>query len=451
MTLSEEMTPPNSSDDSAHRISRRRFTQLLGAGLGTAAMAEMLAPVAGATTKLGAGAGRASAGKATLQISVQTSDEPALATIAKLYEKTGAANLKLSGISDEDWDVVLPRLFAAGTVGDMALVQPGGGTPVAVETLAPYGYLLDLSDQPFVKRIPKSVLPVCTVGGKVYMAPVTGGAMVVFYNKSMFKKVGASVPTTWPQFLEVCKKLKAAGKIPIWFDASNASNGGVNSLFITYPLVSATSAGLPSFAANMKKGKATFAKSGWVQALSNYLLLYNLGYYSPNPLGGAPLSQLADDQAAMYCFVSQGLATAAAGFGMSNTGAFVMPNADSASKVVANAGSGAGYVVTSTTKNPAAAKALINYMCKMNSVAVYDRIDGGLPLLAAGPGAVPQLFEPNVIPFLRAGRTATYFDQQWPNAQVRSALTVGCQELLSGQSTIPDVLEAMDAAYRQGA
>ncbi len=37
----------------------------------------------------------------------------------------------------------------------------------------------------------------------------------------------------------------------------------------------------------MKKGKATFAKSGWVQALRNYLLLYNKGYYSPNPLGGA--------------------------------------------------------------------------------------------------------------------------------------------------------------------
>jgi raffinose/stachyose/melibiose transport system substrate-binding protein len=451
MTLSERTEPPGSSDDGAHRISRRRFTQLLGVGLGSAAMAELLAPVAGASTRLGSAGGLARAGKPTLDVSVQTSDQPALAAIAKLYEKTGAANLKLAGISDEDWDVVLPRLFAAGTVGDMALVQPGGGTPVAIETLAPYGYLLDLSDQPFVKKIPKSVLPVCTVGGKVYMAPVTGGAMVVFYNKALFKKVGATVPTTWPQFLAVCAKLKAAGKIPIWFDASNASNGGVNSLFITYPLVSATSAGLPSFAANMKKGKAKFANSGWVQALRNYLLLYNEGYYSPNPLGGAPLSQLADNEAAMYCFVSQGLATAAAGFGMANTGAFIMPNADTASKVVANAGSGAGYVITSTTKSPKASKALINYMCTMNSVAVYDRIDGGLPLLQASSGAVPQLFVPNVIPFLKAGRTATYFDQQWPNAQVRSALTVGCQEILSGQSTIPDVLDAMDTAYREGA
>ncbi len=90
-------------------------------------------------------------------------------------------------------------------------------------------------------------------------------------------------------------------------------------------------------------------------------------------------------------------------------------------------------------------------MCTMNSVAVYDRIDGGLPLLQASSGAVPQLFVSNVIPFLKAGRTATYFDQQWPNAQVSSALTVGCQEILSGQSTIPNVLEAMDTAYREGA
>ncbi|MBI5095123.1 MAG: extracellular solute-binding protein [Candidatus Hydrogenedentes bacterium] len=37
----------------------------------------------------------------------------------------------------------------------------------------------------------------------------------LFYNKDIFKKVGVEVPQDWDQFLDVCKKVKAAGYTPV--------------------------------------------------------------------------------------------------------------------------------------------------------------------------------------------------------------------------------------------
>lgn len=54
-----------------------------------------------------------------------------------------------------------------------------------------------------------------------YGIPVDGVGVAVFYNKIMFQKAGITAePTTWPEFIEACKKLKAAG-----FVAWNGGNG----------------------------------------------------------------------------------------------------------------------------------------------------------------------------------------------------------------------------------
>jgi len=52
--------------------------------------------------------------------------------------------------------------------------------------------------------------------GKQYAAPTVYYSWGMFYRKDLFQKVGiASEPKTWDEFLEACKKLKAAGISPI--------------------------------------------------------------------------------------------------------------------------------------------------------------------------------------------------------------------------------------------
>lgn len=52
--------------------------------------------------------------------------------------------------------------------------------------------------------------------GKQYSAPTVYYSWGMFYRKDLFKKVGiAGEPKTWDEFLEACKKLKAAGIAPV--------------------------------------------------------------------------------------------------------------------------------------------------------------------------------------------------------------------------------------------
>lgn len=52
--------------------------------------------------------------------------------------------------------------------------------------------------------------------GKPYAAPTVYYAWGMFYRKNLFRKVGiANEPATWAEFLDDCKKLKAAGITPI--------------------------------------------------------------------------------------------------------------------------------------------------------------------------------------------------------------------------------------------
>src|SRR6201996_1750232 len=52
--------------------------------------------------------------------------------------------------------------------------------------------------------------------GKQYAAPTVYYSWGMFYRKDLFQKAGISgEPKTWDQFLEDCKKLKAAGITPI--------------------------------------------------------------------------------------------------------------------------------------------------------------------------------------------------------------------------------------------
>ncbi len=53
--------------------------------------------------------------------------------------------------------------------------------------------------------------------GKYYFVPLYNYPWVMFYNKSVFAAKGYTVPTTWADFLTLCKKMKTDGIIPIAF------------------------------------------------------------------------------------------------------------------------------------------------------------------------------------------------------------------------------------------
>jgi multiple sugar transport system substrate-binding protein len=61
--------------------------------------------------------------------------------------------------------------------------------------------------------------------GHYYMVPLYNYPWVVFYNKSVFAAKGYTVPTTWDDFIALCKKMKSDGLIPMAFADKDAWPG----------------------------------------------------------------------------------------------------------------------------------------------------------------------------------------------------------------------------------
>ncbi|WP_369247660.1 ABC transporter substrate-binding protein [Streptomyces sp. R41] len=53
--------------------------------------------------------------------------------------------------------------------------------------------------------------------GKYYFVPLYTYPWAIFYRKSVFKKYGYEVPTTWAQFIALCKQMKKDNLVPIAF------------------------------------------------------------------------------------------------------------------------------------------------------------------------------------------------------------------------------------------
>ncbi|MCR5289343.1 MAG: extracellular solute-binding protein [Treponema sp.] len=57
--------------------------------------------------------------------------------------------------------------------------------------------------------------PWTTKDGKMFAVPFAAVSHGVYYNKSVFKKEGLSVPNTWEEFIQLCRTLQSKGYTPL--------------------------------------------------------------------------------------------------------------------------------------------------------------------------------------------------------------------------------------------
>ena len=62
-----------------------------------------------------------------------------------------------------------------------------------------------------------------SIDGKIVGLPMDGTNLAgVLYNKKVFADLGLKTPKNWDEFLDVCEKVKAAGKIPVYYSGRDA-------------------------------------------------------------------------------------------------------------------------------------------------------------------------------------------------------------------------------------
>jgi len=124
----------------------------------------------------------------------------------------------------EEYDTKLNALIAAKDAPDVFICNPGPNLTQYVKA----GAAMDLTDiltkqeSEWYSSFTEGIFERMTYDSKIYAVPTNFAAALVFYNTEIFEKAGASVPTTFDEWLETCQKIKDAGYDPISCSAGTA-------------------------------------------------------------------------------------------------------------------------------------------------------------------------------------------------------------------------------------
>lgn len=135
--------------------------------------------------------------------------------IAKWEEKTGN-KVDIQAIQDDQYDNLVK-----------AKLSGGGNVDVFFGSYQKYdvpNQLLAISGEPFESRVNDVVLKSLTyTDGKIYAFPypTTLGSWGVFYNKTVFSKLGLTAPKTLDELDKDLAAIKAAGTTPFYFAAKD--------------------------------------------------------------------------------------------------------------------------------------------------------------------------------------------------------------------------------------
>jgi raffinose/stachyose/melibiose transport system substrate-binding protein len=423
------------------RLSRAQFLRMVG-GLTVAGA------VPAALAACGGGGSSGSADKATLSVVGVADEKPPLDALTQAYtaSKPGVT-FKTSYAPTDQVQTSIRAQLGAGNAPDVHVVYPGDGSSMAMTQIAKAGLLADLSDQAWTSMIPGNFKPAFQYQNKTYMFSAGSSVIGAIYNKSVFQQAGVSIPTTWPELLDVCQKIKAAGKIPI---ALGAQTPWITQL-ITYALVPSTVyADTPDFDDQQAARKTSFAQSGWRKAFQMYLDLQAKGFFNDNVNGTTyeqATSMVATGKAAMAVQVSAVLsAFRDAATNKDDLSMFPFPGADTADKVWIPAGVVVGVGVHARGKNLSAAKAFIEYVGKQENINAWAKAIAAIPLHQDANSTIDPALE-TLLPLVKANKAVPFMDQRWPNAEVQPTHFAVVQDLLAHKITIDDALKKMDDAY----
>ncbi|SEG90844.1 carbohydrate ABC transporter substrate-binding protein, CUT1 family [Actinacidiphila yanglinensis] len=347
----------------------------------------------------------------------------------------------------DDVQTVVRTQLAGGNAPDIHVLYPGSGSAMSMVELAKAGLLADLSDMAWTKTIPKSFDAAYRRDGKTYLYSAGSSIIGAIYNKKVFADAGVKPPTTWSELLDVCATLKAKGIIPI---ALGAQTPWVTQL-ITYALVpNAVYAKDPTFDDEMAAGRATFADSGWADAMGKYLDLQKRGFFNDHPDGTTyeqQTSMVATGKAAMAVQVSSVLSVfRAAAKNPDDLSMFPFPGGDDPAQLWIPAGIVVGLGVSARAKNATKARQFIEFLGTQENLNAWTTAVSAIPLQRDSTTKLdPALSE--FLPIIDADRAVPFMDQRWPNAEVQPAHFAAVQDLLAGKTDVKGALTQMDKAY----
>jgi raffinose/stachyose/melibiose transport system substrate-binding protein len=165
------------------------------------------------------------------------------------------------------------------------------------------------------------------LSGKQYSIPNNSQVIpLIYYNKSIFAKLHLKVPTTWAQFLAVCKKIKASGQTPL---AIGGSQDTWTSWIFLGGMFSTNVLGKdPNWILKRKQNKVHFTDPLVAKTFNAWRGLAKAGYFNKDALSlnyAGMQQEFVDGKEAMYPMGTWAASATAVGAAKFGVGVFRLP------------------------------------------------------------------------------------------------------------------------------
>jgi raffinose/stachyose/melibiose transport system substrate-binding protein len=341
--------------------------------------------------------------------------------------------------------------LAAGNAPDLLTVYPACGTPVSVCVLAKSGYLAPMVKEPWVKWSLPLVTSFDKYGQGLFAFSPQVSPYAIFTNDDLFSKLGLKVPQTFSQFLDLCQKAKLAGTVAL----SSGGDGSTISRLVQGLAVAPVYGTDKEWTAELKAGKVSFdGTPGWHQALQELVDMYNAGCFELGFVGTTTASaavRFAQGQALMFATTTSQKGLIDAGNPQFTYSSHPFPGATAPNQTTTflNLNFSLSVNAHSSAQSQAAAETFVGFLARPKQTALYAQIGGGLTQYEFLKQEIPA-FMSDFAPVFNEHQYVIIPEETWWNAGVLLALQTYGVGVITGQSTIDDVLNAMDAAWKQG-
>jgi raffinose/stachyose/melibiose transport system substrate-binding protein len=402
------------------------------------------------------GSARPAASNVTVTLLTSVTNRPAFDVLLPNFERVHP-NISIDVTYQPTLDSVYQletTELAAGNAPDVLAAWPGCGTPISVCQLGKAGAMTRMVNKSWATRDHPLVTSYSKYGKNLYMFSPVLTFDGLWTNDTLFTRLGLKVPQTFPQLLDTCTKAKAAGTIPLLLTAQGS---GVVQQLVADIALTTVYAQDPKWAQKLRAGKVTFAGTrGWRQALQELVDMKNAGCFEPGPAGVTSPSgdtMFGQGRALMYvCLTShRGPIEATDPQIAYSQHPFPAPVGTAPNKTMVLLNLGMGFAVNAHVSPPhqQAAETFIDFIARPKQDALYAQVGGGI---------TPYQFKKANLPAYLSSFSARFKNHKyavnpietWWNADTGKALTTEGTGLLTGQTTIDDVLKAMDTAWQRG-
>ncbi|OAS87974.1 MULTISPECIES: ABC transporter substrate-binding protein [Metabacillus] len=262
---------------------------------------------------------------------------------------------------------VLKARIARGDIPDLFITYP---IEQDYKVRAEKGYLLDLSNEPFIKNIQPTIQNRYLINGKMYGAALTQNAVGVLYNKDHFEELNLSVPNSWNSFVQVLEELKSNGKTALVMPNKDANQASIFNLNLVANEFETS---------YWEKGEFSIVSDPrWREITEKTLTV--LSYVQPNSFEDSYYDvnkKFAKGEGSMYIMGTWALTMIEKSNPYLNYGIFPFPASNQKDHNVLG-GVDIGFAISADTKHPEEVKAFLAFLIKRENAQRVSDFEGSI-------------------------------------------------------------------------